>query len=230
MGCSQDELADGEAIIDETGEEVLFDALGEPPEIITGGDIISDRRSKVYVNGVNVAILNERIQYMDDNGKLMTVNMKDYTREKVREQYQSLNDFLTKWHNADKKQAIIDELTEQGIVLENLKEAIDKEMDIFDMICYTAFDQPPLTRAERAKQVKKRDVFTQYGEQARKVLEALLDKYADEGIENIEDIKVLKVNPFDQFGTPTEIIKLFGGKQDYLQALSLLEKALYQAA
>ncbi|MCT7966151.1 DEAD/DEAH box helicase family protein [Laspinema sp. D1] len=226
----EDELADGEAIIDETGEEVLFDSPREPPEIITGGDIISDRRSKVYVNGVNVAILNERIQYMDDNGKLMTVNMKDYTREKVREQYQSLNDFLTKWHNADKKQAIIDELTQQGIVLENLKEAIDKEMDIFDMICYTAFDQPPLTRAERAKQVKKRDVFTQYGEQARKVLEALLDKYADEGIENIEDIKVLKVNPFDQFGTPTEIIKLFGGKQDYLQALSLLEKALYQAA
>src|SRR5690606_20772489 len=100
---------------------------------------------------------------------------KDYTRQKVREQYQSLNDFLTKWHGADKKQAIIDELTEQGIVLENLKESIGKEMDIFDMICYTAFDQLPLTRAERAKQVRKRDVFTQYGEQARKVLEALLD-------------------------------------------------------
>ncbi|MCT7992739.1 EcoAI/FtnUII family type I restriction enzme subunit R [Laspinema olomoucense] len=226
----EDELAGGEVITDETGKEVIFERCSEPPEIITGGDITSDRRPKVYVNGVNVAILNERIQYMDGNGKLMTVNMKDYTREKVREQYQSLNDFLTKWHNADKKQAIIDELTEQGIVLENLKEAIGKEMDIFDMICYTAFDQPPLTRAERAKQVKKRDVFTQYGDQARKVLEALLNKYADEGIENIEDIKVLKVNPFDQFGTPTEIIKLFGGKQHYLQALSLLEKALYQAA
>ena len=115
-------------------------------------------------------------------------------------------------------------------MLENLKEAIGKEMDIFDMICHTAFDQPPLTRAERARQVKKRDVFTQYGEQARKVLDALLDKYADEGIENIEDIKVLKVNPFDQFGTPTEIIKLFGGKPQYLQALTQLERALYQVA
>lgn len=226
----EDEIAEGETVTDETGEEIIFDPPTNPPVIITGGDIISEPRPKYYVNGVNVAILNERIQYMDGNGKLITGSLKDYTRQKVREQYHSLDDFLSKWHSADKKQAIIDELTEQGIVLENLKEAIGKEMDIFDMICHTAFDQPPLTRAERAKQVRKRDVFTQYGDQARKVLDALLDKYADEGIENIEDIKVLKVNPFDQFGTPTEIIKLFGGKPQYLQALTQLEKALYQAA
>ena len=226
----EEEFAEGDTIIDETGEEIIFDPPTEPAEIITGGEIISEPRPKYYVNGVNVAILNERIQYMDGSGKLITGSLKDYTRQKVREQYQTLNDFLNKWHSAEKKQAIIDELTEQGIVLENLKEAIGKEMDIFDMICHTAFDQPPLTRAERAKQVRKRDVFTQYGEQARKVLDALLDKYADEGIENIEDIKVLKVNPFDQFGTPTEIIKLFGGKPQYLQALTQLEQALYQAA
>lgn len=226
----EDEIVDGETITDETGEEIIFEPVPEPPEIITGGDIISEPRPKYYVNGVNVAILNERIQYMDGNGKLITGSLKDYTRQKVREQYQTLNDFLNKWHSADKKQVIIEELTEQGIVLENLKDAIGKEMDIFDMICHTAFDQPPLTRAERAKQVRKRDVFTQYGEQARKVLDALLVKYADEGIENIEDIKVLKVNPFDQIGTPTEIIKFFGGKPQYLQALTQLEQALYQAA
>lgn len=226
----EEEITEGDTITDETGEEIIFEPPPEPPEIITGGEIISEPRPKYYVNGVNVAILNERIQYMDGNGKLITGSLKDYTRQKVREHYQSLDDFLGKWNTVDKKQAIIDELTEQGIVLENLKEAIGKEMDIFDMICHTAFDQPPLTRAERAKQVRKRDVFTQYGEQARKVLEALLDKYADEGIENIEDIKVLKVNPFDQFGTPTEIIKLFGGKPQYLQALTQLEQALYQAA
>ncbi len=226
----EDELAEGDTITDDEGDEIIFEPPTSPPDIIDGGDIISNPRPKYYVNGVNVAILNERIQYMDGNGKLITGSLKDYTRQKVREQYQSLDDFLGKWNSADKKQAIIDELTEQGIVLENLKEAIGKEMDIFDMICHTAFDQPPLTRAERAKQVRKRDVFTQYGEQARKVLEALLDKYADEGIENIEDIKVLKVNLFDQFGTPTEIIKLFGGKQQYLQALTQLEQALYQAA
>lgn len=226
----EEELADGETITDETGEAVNFDPPRDPPDIITGGEIISEPQRKVYVNGVNVAILNQRIQYIDGNGRLITDNLKDYTRRKVREQYESLHDFLTKWQSADKKQAIVDELTEQGIVLEELKAAIGQEMDIFDMICHAAFDQPPLTRAERAKQVRKRDVFTQYGDRARKVLEALLDKYADEGIENIEDIKVLKVNPFDQFGTPTEIIKFFGGKQQYLQAVSQLERALYEAA
>lgn len=226
----EDEIGDGETIIGEEGEEIVFEPPNETPCIIDGGEIISEPRPKIYVNGVNVSVLNERIQYMDGNGKLITGSLKDYTRQKVREQYQSLDDFLNKWNSAEKKQAIIDELTEQGIVLENLKDAISKEMDIFDMICHTAFDQPPLTRAERVKRVKKRDVFTRYGEQARRVLDALLDKYADEGIENIEDIKVLKVNPFDQFGTPTEIIKLFGGKQQYMHAVTELEHALYQTA
>lgn len=224
-----EEFADAETIVDDDGEEVIFPP-NLPPEIIGGGDIISEPPPKYYVNGVNVTVLNERIQYMDANGKLITGSLKDYTRQKVREQYQSLDDFLNKWNSADKKQAIIDELIEQGIVYENLKEAIGKEMDIFDMICHTAFDRPPLTRAERANHVKKRDVFTRYSEQAKKVLEALLDKYANEGIENIEDIKILKVNPFDRFGTPTEIIKLFGGKQQYRQALVELEQELYKAA
>jgi type I restriction enzyme, R subunit len=226
----EEEQLDDDTITDEDGDEVIFEPPTDPPEIITGGDIISEPRLKCYVNGVNVAILNERIQHMDGNGKLITGSLKDYTRQKVREKYQTLHDFLTKWNTSHKKQVIIEELTEQGIVLENLKDAIGKEMDIFDMICHTAFDQPPLTRAERAKQVKKRDVFSKYGEQARNVLDALLDKYADEGIENIEDIKVLKVNPFDQFGTPTEIIQLFGGKPKYLQALAQLEIELYKAA
>ncbi len=225
-----DEIAEGETITDEDGEEIIFDPPTKEPDIIGGGFIISEPQAKCYVNGVNVAVLNERIQYMDGNGKLITGSLRGYTRQKVREQYQSLDDFLNKWNNAEKKQAIIDELIEQGVVLENLKDAIGKEMDLFDMICHTAFDQPPLTRAERANQVKKRDVFTEYGEQARKVLDALLDKYADEGIENIEDIKILKVNPFDQFGTPMEIVNLFGGKKQYIQALTQLEHALYQAA
>lgn len=226
----EDEITEGEPITDEDGEEIIFEPPTYEPEIIDGGDIIREPLPKYYVNGVNVAVLNERIQYMDGNGKLITGSLKDYTRQKVLEQYHSLDDFLNKWNSADKKQAIIEEFTEQGIVLENLKEAIGKEMDIFDMICHTAFDQPPLTRTERANQVKKRDVFTRYGEQARKVLGALLEKYADEGIENIEDIKILRVNPFDQFGTPMEIINLFGGKKQYMQALSQLEQALYQTA
>lgn len=226
----QDEIAGSEAIIDENGEEVKFGSIEEPSKIIGGGNIISEPRPKYYVNGVNVAVLNERIQYMDGNGKLITGSLKDYTRQKVREQYKSLDEFLNKWNQADKKQAIIDELVEQGVVFENLKEAVSKEMDIFDLICHTAFDQPPLTRSERVNNVKKRDYFTKYGEQAREVLEALLDKYADEGIENIEDMKVLQVNPFDAFGSPIEIVKLFGGKRQYQQALIALEQEIYKAA
>ncbi len=223
----EDEIEEADTIIDEDGEEVIFPDTPEEPEITGGGDIITELPTKLYVNGVNVAVLNERIQYLDSNGKLITGSLKDYTRKKVREQYRTLDEFLNDWNIADKKQAIIDELVEQGIVLENLKESINKEMDIFDLICHTAFDQPPLTRAERANNVKKHDYFTQYGAQARKVLEALLDKYADEGIENIEDIKILTVNPFDDFGTSIEIVNLFGGKNEYMMAVTNLENAIY---
>lgn len=228
----EDELESGEPVIDEDGEEIIFDppVTEYPDAIISGGGIIAEPPAKYYVNGVNVAILNERIQYMDGNGKLITGSLKDYTRQKIREQYQSLDDFLNKWNKTDKKQAIIEELTEQGVVFENLKEAINKEMDIFDMICHTAFDQPPLTRTERANRVKKRDYFTKYKEQTRKVLEALLDKYADEGIENIEDMKILQVNPLNQFGSPVEIAKLFGGKKQYIKAVAELEHEIYKAA
>ena len=223
----EDEVDTNEVITDEDGEEITFDSP-EPPEIIDGGDVTTEPREKYYVNGVNVAILNERIQYMDGNGKLITSSFKDYTKQQVRKQYKTLDDFINKWHQADKKQSIIQELTEQGIIFENLKEAVNKEMDIFDLICHTAFDQPPLTRAERVNNVKKRDYFTQYGEQARKVLEVLLDKYAEEGIENIEDMKILQVNPLDQFGSPVEIVGLFGGKKQYQQALVELENEIYR--
>jgi len=226
----EDEIDETGSVIDDDGEEIIFDLSIEESNVIDGGDINSDPRPKYYVNGVNVAVLNERIQYMDGNGKLITGSLKDYTRLKVREKYKSLDEFLNKWNQAEKKQAIIEELTEQGVVFETLKEVIDKEMDIFDLICHTAFDQPPLTRAERVNNVKKRDYFTKFGGQAHKVLEALLDKYADEGIENIEDIKILKVNPFDDFGTPMEIVGLFGGKKQYMQALTNLEQAIYSAA
>ena len=224
----EEEIKSNEPVFDEDGEAITFET--EPPSIIDAGDIIAEHSAKYYVNGVNVAVLNERIQYMDGNGKLITSSLKDYTRNRVREQYRSLDDFINKWNSADKKHAIIKELTEQGIVLENLKEEIGKEMDIFDLICHTAFDQPPLTRSERVKNVKKRNYFTQYGEQARKVLEALLDKYADEGIENIEDMKILQVKPLDRFGSPVEIIELFGGKTRYLQAITELEQEIYKVA
>jgi type I restriction enzyme R subunit len=218
-------------VIDEKGDEVDFsEPVISPPPVITGGGIESEPREKLYVNGVDVSVLNERVQYMDGDGKLITGSLKDYTKKKVREHYRSLDEFLNTWNEAAQKKAIIEELTEQGVVIENLKEAINKEMDVFDLICHTAFDQPPLTRFERANNVKKRDYFTKYGDQARKVLEALLEKYANEGIENIEDMKVLQVTPLDQFGSPLEIIQIFGGKKQYLDAVSELEKQIYTAA
>ncbi|CAC9610642.1 Type I restriction-modification system, restriction subunit R (EC 3.1.21.3) [uncultured Gammaproteobacteria bacterium] len=219
-------LDDDEQIIDENGEEIIFPS----PELIEGGDIIQEPSAKYFVNGVNVAILNERVQYLDANGKLITASLKDYTRQKVREQYHSLDNFLQKWNATDKKQTIIEQLTEQGIVFADLKAAVDKEMDIFDLICHTAFDQPPLTRTERVNNVKKRNYFTKYSEQTRKVLETLLDKYADEGIENIEDMKILQVKPLDAFGSPMEIVDLFGGKMGYLQAIVELEQEIYRVA
>ena len=224
----EEESAGNDTIIGDDGEEIIF----EPPIYEPGNmddPVAKIPRTKQYVNGVNVAILNERIQYMDGNGQLITGSLKDYTRQKVREQYQSLDAFLNKWNQAEKKHAIIEELTQQGIVFEDLKDAISKEMDVFDLICHAAFGQPPLTRAERVKNVKKRDFFAQYGEQARKVLEALLDKYADEGIENIEDMKILQVNPLNQFGSPIEIVKMFGGKKQYRIALGKLEQQIYVA-
>ncbi|MNR48273.1 hypothetical protein D3C85_1674960 [compost metagenome] len=109
-------------------------------------------------------------------------------------------------------------------------DAVDKQVDLFDLTCHVAYDQPPLTRKERADNVKKRNYFTKYGDQARKVLETLLDKYADEGVENIESIEVLRVKPFDDFGSPLEIIKEFGSKRNYLEAVKELETELYRKA
>lgn len=204
----------------------------EIPDIRGAGPIDDDNepKDKIYVNGVNVTILNERIQFLDINGKLITGNLKDYTKQQVKKEFSSLNDFLTKWNSQDKKQAIIKEFEDTGIIYENFKEAIGRDMDIFDMICHCAFDMPPLSRKERAENVKKRNYFTKYSDKAKKVLETLLNKYADEGIENIESLEILTVQPFNEIGSPVEIIKLFGGREKYLNAVTELERELYKVA
>ena len=153
------------------------------------------------------------------------------TKEIIKEQFASLNDFLNKWKGSDRKEAIIAELAEQGIMVEALYEAVDKQVDLFDLICHIAYDQPPLTRKERANNVKKRNYFTKYGDQARNVLEALLDKYADEGIENIESMEVLQVKPLSNFGSTLEIVNgIFGSRENYLRAIKDLENELYTVA
>jgi type I restriction enzyme, R subunit len=184
-------------------------------------------RVKYVVDDVEVHIVAERVQYYGKDGKLITESLKDYTRRAVRKKYSSLGSFLRTWTAADKKQAVIEELAEQGIFIEALAEEVGTGYDPFDLICHVAFDQPPLTRRERADNVRKQNYFTKYKEKARLVLNALLDKYADEGIVNIEDIKVLRIKPVSELGTPTEIINAFGSRDDYLKAVHELEEHLY---
>lgn len=184
---------------------------------------------KVQVSGVDVRILSERVEYLGEDGKMVTESYRDYSRKNIRKEFTSLDDFINKWSSTKKKAAIIEALEEYGIELDNLANIVGKDYGDFDLICHIAFDQPPLTRKERVNNVKKRNYFTQYGEQARAVLEALLDKYADEGITTIENNNVLKLNPFNTMGTPVEIINdVFGGKANYEQALQQLENALFE--
>jgi type I restriction enzyme R subunit len=221
----------------ETGEEVDFGSEGYPetpphqPVIVDAGEIIAEKPSKVYVAGVDVAVLNLRVQHLDADGKLITESLKDYTRKGLRQQFRSLDDFLARWNQTDKKAALIAELEAQGIILENLRDEVKRDFDLFDLICHVAWDMPALTRRERAEQVKKRNYFARYGDKARQVLTALLEKYASEGIENIEDLHVLTLDPIKQIGTPSEIVnKVFGGREKYLTALKELEKEIYRMA
>ena len=185
---------------------------------------------KIYINGVDVTILNSRELYFDKNGKPITLSLKDYTKDLLSEKYESLDQFLYLWKNSDRKEAIVKELEEQGIMVKELLESVNKECDLFDIICHVAFDQKPLTRKERANNVKKRNYFAKYGEQARNVLSALVDKYADEGLDTLESMEVLKLNPISDFGSPLEIVKTFGGKKQYLDALRELENEIYFSA
>ncbi|MFH1367964.1 MAG: DEAD/DEAH box helicase family protein [Elusimicrobiota bacterium] len=233
-----DEILDNEnpsQIDPETGKAIEFgpnDGVTYPvrPEIVQGGHILDDIHSKLYIAGVDVSVLNERVQYLDPHGKLIIESLKDFTKAGIIKEFRSLDEFLTRWNSATKKKAIVDELEANGVILENLKEDVEKDLDVFDLVCHVAWDMPALTRRERAENVKKRNYFTKYSEKARIVIDALLDKYADEGIENIEDLSVLKIDPFKNIGTPSEIVSIFGGKDAYLDVIKELEKQLYKAA
>jgi type I restriction enzyme R subunit len=208
-----------------------------PPQDIEGtgveGELVesqTDRRIKYVVNDVPVEVVAERVQYYGKDGRLITESLKDYTRKTIRGEYASLDDFLSSWTAADRKQAILKHLEQQGLFLEALANEVGREFDAFDLICHVVYDKPPLSRRERAEQIRKRDYFSKYGNQVHEVLGALLDKYADSGVGVLEDIKVLKNPPLSQFGTPIEIIQLFGGKERFERTLRELETELYRAA
>jgi len=224
---------------DEEQPEYTYEDSSNPDAAAnTGCMSVSEPDSDAYpssavrryvVDNVEVKVAAERVQYFDAGGKLITESLKDYTRRTLIHEFASMDDFLRRWSSAEKKQAIIDELAREGVFFEALAEEIGRDCDPFDLVCHVAWDMPPLTRKERANQVKKRNYFTQYGEQARRVLEALLDKYADEGITHIEQTQVLTISPFTEMGTPIEIIRTFGGLDQYQQAVYELEQALYSA-
>ena len=211
------------------------DPVPPDPKPDDDGDAEEDEEDegvkKVHVSGVEVRILSERVEYLGEDGKMVMESYRDYSRKNIRKEFASLDDFLQKWTSAKKKTAIIEALAEYGIELPKLAQDVGQDYGDFDLICHIAFDQPPLTRHERAKNVKKRNYFTHYGEQARAVLEALLDKYADEGIASIENNSVLKLAPFNRMGTPVEIINgVFGGKANYEHAVQALESELFTQA
>ena len=224
---------EGEAIV--PPDEPAEGSEEEPPggtivDSLGGEETLGTRPIKYYVNNVEVRVATERVQYLDEYGKLITESLKDYSRKTVRQSYASLNAFLTVWNDAEKKQAILDELAAKGVFLEELAEQVGRDYDAFDLVCHVAFDAPPLTRKERADNVKKRNVFAKYGDKARAVLDTLLQKYADSGIKSVESLEILKVDPLTAHGTPVEIVKLFGGRDGYLAAIRELETALYQQA
>lgn len=211
----------------------------EEKEEVSGRDQVIDRGNglgegdgtgfkKYYVNDVNVSVVNERIQYYGADGKLITESLKDYTRKNVQAEYGSLDDFLAKWSSDDKKELIINEMAEHGVIWEALFEEVGKELDPFDLICHVAYDQPALSRKDRADRVRKSNYFSKYSEKAQKILETMLDKYEVEGIESIEKKEIIKVHPLSDFGTPVEIVHEFGKKKDFEAAIMDLEKELYK--
>ena len=185
---------------------------------------------KYVVDKVDVMVLRERVQYFDKDGKPITESLKDYTRKAVRNNFASLDAFLDHWGNSQQKRAIVEELAGRGVFFDALAEEVGRQYDPFDLVCHVAYDQPPLTRKERAANVRKRNYFTKYGDQARAVLNALLDKYSDEGLEPVESMDVLRVQPFNRLGTPVELVRAFGGRDNYQQAVRELEMEIYQPA
>ncbi len=223
---------DGSPGTDDDGDP-LPPEPGDDETVVIGVDPIypppgPEGPRKFYVKERPVTVILERIEYLDDAGMLVTESLRDYSRKTIRKHFTSLDEFLRRWRSAERKESVIAELADEGLLLQPLLDEVGKELDPFDLICHIAFDQPPLSRRDRAKNVLKRDVFTKYGEQARAVLEALLAKYRDEGVvTDLDNVKVLEIPPFNAMGTPFQLIKQFGSKAGFEQAVHELQRALY---
>jgi len=220
------------------GDEILPLEPGDDETIISDPEIPdigippeeADTHRKYYIRGRRVLIVAERIEYLDEYGKLITESLRDYSKRTLRRHFAGLDEFLREWNAAERKKTVIDALAEEGLLLDALAEEVGRDLDPFDLICHVAFDRPPLTRRERAAKVRKRDVFTRYGEKARAVLEALLEKYQDAGLTDLDDPRILRITPFNSMGTPIELLNAFGGREGFEQAVHELQSALYEVA
>jgi len=230
LSDAENETDDSPVTDDLCGDEVIFPEPEKPDVAIHDEFIPAGRRRKITVNGVEVTVIKERVQYLGDDGKIITESLRDYTRKNIRASYASLDSFLTSWKQADRKRAIVDELEEHGVIFAALNEEIGSAFDPFDLICHIAYDQKPLTRKERADQVKKRNYFTKYGDLARKVITALLEKYADDGGLDFEDPEIIRLDPLNRLGSPVEIVRAFGGKEAYEEAIHALATNIYSIA
>ena len=198
------------------------------PDISIDGQ--PEKVKKYFINQIPVTVVNERVQYYGKDGKLITESLKDYSRKNIEKEFASLDDFIQKWNDSVKKEELIKELAEHGVLLEALKEEVGQDLDDFDLICHIAFDQPALTRQERANNVRKRNYFTKYSETAQKVLNSLLDKYEQEGIGSIEQGSILNVQPLSQMGSVVELVRAFGKRKDFELAIKELENEIYNIA
>ena len=204
----------------------------EPPGIPVGIPVggPGGKRTKVYVDGVHATIVAERVEYLDEDGRLITESLRDFTKKALRKRYTSLGAFLGRWNGEARKRAILEELEAEGLSLEAVAAELKLDLDPFDLVCHIAFDRPPLTRRERADDVRKRDVFTRHGPEARAVLEALLTKYSDEGVLDLGDPRILQIAPFDRMGMPVQLVRRFGTPAAFNHAVAQLQSALYQGA
>lgn len=199
----------------------------EPPKVPPQP---SDKKTKYMLGGTKVTVVQKHIQYLDKDGNLITESLIDYTKRNVRNQYASMDEFLNAWSDDERKQPIVEELEKRGVFFDDLCDEVGKDLDPFDMILHIVFDQPPLTRKERAENVRKRNYFTKYGKQAAEILDALLTKYADSGLTDLENVDVLKVDPIKQYGTQVYIVNtIFGGIAKFREAIKELEAAIYAA-
>lgn len=184
--------------------------------------------TKIRVNGVEINIYNEICSYYDKDGKQVTESLKDFSKRSILNEYASLNDFINKWNSTDRKHAILDELKEQGVILDELRKDVgNDDIGDFDLILHIAYDKKPLTRYERVNKVLKKGYLYKYSEMAQNILKDLLEKYSDNNELELTDTKILQLKPFEEYGSPMEIVDVFGGKDKYIEAVEELEDELY---